>query len=163
MTVAEGDSQPSFDRERFHRAISEAQAAANKKRKEIAKEKRRLRLNPKQALAALGPSIERMADLFGTYHRNGPSTFPMDPKEKLWQEAERFRFLSGVVQRARLTDLPKGFDEAIELVEAMAEQKKVLNRVNKPQIIPPQVRMIPAGQALQDALRKGPTPPAPTV
>lgn len=163
MTVAEGNSQPSFDKEEFHRVITEAQSVADKKRKEIEREKRRLRRNPDQALSALGPSIERMAELFCAFERDDPPTFPMDSEERLWQEVGRFKFLSGIVQRAKLTDLPKGFSEATELVAAMVEKERALVRVRNPQIIFPEARMIPAGKALQAVLREGPIPPAPTV
>lgn len=152
------DQEPraSFDRAQFQRDITAAQESGRKVAARVKGEWRSYRRNPQRAVEALDLSIRRMSDLHQSTLTDPPS-WPVSPEEEFEAEVRRFSRLSRIVSRAGRKYLPRGYEEARELVAATEEIDEGINRVDNVISISPKVRQDPAGRALQEALKDSKT------
>jgi hypothetical protein len=163
MTIPE--SKPGgFDKVQFGKDIEAAKKTAATIGAKLDAEWAGYEQDPQSALVALGASIRRVSDLFVITQQETPSParsvvdLLVSPEEKLESELGRFERLSKIVSAAGITNLPHGHKEAAELLAATIEMYDALDDEDDVIIIPPEERQIPAGRALQAALRDSSPP-----
>lgn len=143
--------------------VRAGEEAAQARRKELEEEERRLRDNPELLLEEVNKSIHRLAEVFEATQQDpqAPQTLReslVSPEEELYFAIDRFESLREIARDTKVRLRVPGFGQARKLVAATLEIERGLNSVSNTVIIFSENRQIPAGRALQAALRNSQTP-----